>query len=90
MVTGDSYIDNMLGTIIGFVQNAKKQSGYGFDNLYQSLISPEGKIGIRKSLILIYLATVLHEYRHQVVIIGKNGQLPLNVDTLLQIEASPS
>lgn len=90
LVTGDSDIDNMLGTIVDFVKTAKKENGNGFERLYKSLISPEGKIGIRKSLILIYLATVLHEYRHQVVIIGNNGQLPLNVDTLLQIEASPS
>ena len=90
LITGDSDMDNMLGTIVEFIRKAKNESGNNFDNLYRALISPEGKIGIRKSLILIYLASVLHEYRHQVVIVGNNGQLPLNVDTLLQIESSPA
>ena len=90
LITGDSDMDNMLGTIVDFIRKAKNESGNNFDNLYRALISPEGKIGIRKSLILIYLASVLHEYRHQVVIVGNNGQLPLNVDTLLQIESSPA
>ena len=47
-------------------------------------------IGIRKSLIPIYLAAVLHEYKQEAVIVGNIGQEPLNVDTLLQIEAEPT
>lgn len=53
-------------------------------------MSPRKEIGIRKSLILIYLAAVLHEYRQEAVIINNTEQMLLNLDTLLQIEADPS
>ena len=90
MNTGDANLDHMLNLIAGFIQSAKRQ-GYGeFKQLYHDLISPEGGIGLRKALILIYLAAVLHEYRQEAVITDRTGQVPLSLDTLLQIEADPS
>lgn len=88
--TGDEDLDYMLSVISGFIQSAKRKGSCDFTELYHQLISPEGSIGIRKSLIPIYLAAVLHEYRQEAVIVGKIGQEPLTVDTLLQIEADPS
>ena len=38
----------------------------GFDVLYDTLTLPEHHIGLRKGLIPIYLAVVLHEYKQQV------------------------
>ena len=88
--TGDEHLDNMLSIISGFIQGAKRKGECGFDELYHSLMSPEYGIGIRKSLIPIYLAAVLHEYRQEAVIVGDMGQLPTGLDALLQIEAEPS
>ena len=88
--TGDANLDNMLAVISKFIQKAKRRGECGFDELYHSLMSPEGGIGIRKSLIPIYLAAVLHEYRQEAVIINDLGQVSLGVDALLQIEAEPS
>ncbi len=88
--TGDNNLDYMLNVISGFIQDAKRKGSCEFGELYHKLMSPEGGIGIRKSLIPIYLAAVLHEYRQEAVIVGNTGQEPLNVDTLLQIEAQPT
>lgn len=88
--TGDENLDYMLSVISGFIQDAKRKGSCNFGELYYELRSPEGGIGIRKSLILIYLAAVLHEYKQEAVIVGNIGQEPLNVDTLLQIEAEPT
>lgn len=88
--TGDENLDYMLSVISGFIQDAKRKGNCNFGELYHELMSPEGGIGIRKSLIPIYLAAVLHEYKQEAVIIGNIGQEPLNVDTLLQIEAEPT
>lgn len=88
--TGDNNLDYMLSVISGFILEAKRKGSCDFGELYHVLMSPEEGIGIRKSLIPIYLATVLHEYRQEVVIVGNTGQEPLNVDTLLQIEAEPT
>ena len=88
--TGDENLDYMLSVISGFIQDAKRKGNCNFGELYHELMSPEGGIGIRKSFIPIYLAAVLHEYKQEAVIIGNIGQEPLNVDTLLQIEAEPT
>ena len=88
--TGDNNLDYMLSVISGFIQEAKRKGSCDFGELYYELMSPEGGIGIRKSLIPIYLAAVLHEYKQEAVIVGNMGQEPLNVDTLLQIEAEPT
>lgn len=88
--TGDENLDNMLAVISRFIQSAKRKGECGFDELYYSLMSPDEGIGIRRALIPIYLAAVLHEYRQEAVIINDLGQVPLNVDVLLQIEADPS
>ena len=87
--TGDANLDYMMNVIVGFIQSAKREGPCAFSDLYYDLMSPEGGIGIRKSLILIYLAAVLHEYKQEVAIVNDLGQVPLNADTLLQIEAEP-
>lgn len=88
--TGDDNLDHMLGVISGFIQEAKRKGICEFTQLYYDLMSPQKGIGIRKSLIPIYLAAVLHEYRQEAVIINNTEQIPLNLDALLQIEANPS
>ena len=88
--TGDNNLDYMLSIISGFIQEAKRKGSSDFGELYHELMSPKGGIGIRKSLIPIYLAAVLHEYKQEAVIVGSMGQEPLNVDTLIQIEAEPT
>jgi len=88
--TGDENLDYVFDVIVRFIQNAKRQGKSEFSELYNDLISPIGGIGLRKSLILIYLAAVLHEYKQEAMIVGSMGQEPMSLDTLLQIEADPS
>lgn len=88
--TGDANLDHMLGVISGFIQGAKRKGVCEFTQLYYELMSPQKGIGIRKSLIPIYLAAVLHEFRQEAVIINNTEQISLNLDALLQIEADPS
>lgn len=88
--TGDENLDYLLSVISGFIQDTKRKGSSSFEDLYQLLLSPGEGIGIRRALIPIYLAAVLHEFRQEAVIIGNMGQEPLSVDTLLQIEANPA
>lgn len=88
--TGDENLDYVFDVIVGFIQNAKRKGKSEFSELYNELISPVGGIGLRKSLILIYLAAVLHEHKQEAMIVGSMGQEPMSLDTLLQIEAEPS
>ena len=86
----DEYIQHMLVTIETFILEAKQHGQMNFGVLYDRLTSPEYNIGLRYGLIPIYLAVVLHEYRQQVVITDRLGQMQINVDVIMQINAEPS
>lgn len=88
--TGDENMDYLLSVISAFIQRARHEGTSNFGELYGELTLPEGGIGIRKPLVLIYLAAMLHEFRQEAVITSESGQMPLSVETLLQIEADPS
>lgn len=86
----DSKMANMMKTIEYFIIGARRNGSIAFDILYDMLSLPEYHIGLRKGLIPIYLAAVMHEYRQQVVITDKYGQVAMTADTLLQINANPA
>lgn len=86
----DELIKNMLATIIGFIQDTKTQGRLSFAELYRRLISPENNIGLRKGLIPIYLAAVFHEFKQELILEDRFGQVPLTADVLLQINTDPN
>lgn len=86
----DVHVAHMLETIENFVLSARHNERIGFDVLYDILTLPEYHIGLRKGLIPIYLAVVLHEYKQQVIILDRFGQVPTSSDVLLQINADPA
>ena len=67
----------------------RQNGAKSFDELYFRLTSAEGKIGLRKGLIPIYLAAVMHEYKREVIISDQFGQVALSAETLLQINSKP-
>ena len=82
-------IDVLLATIEGFVIETRQAGKLSLGELYNRLLLPEYHIGLRKGLIPIYIAVVLHEYKREVVVSDMAGQVPLNVDTLLQLNSKP-
>lgn len=83
------HIDHLLATIEGFITETRQAGRSSFADLYNRLLLPEYNIGLRKGLIPIYIAVVLHEYKREVIISDDAGQEPLNADTILQINAKP-
>ena len=83
------HMDDVLSEIEGFIIDARQQEKVSFEELYSRLTSPENHIGLRKGLIPIYIAAVLHEYKREVIISDKSGQIPLGADVLLQINSRP-
>ena len=79
----------MLAVIESFVINARKNDGACFADLYKELTSAEQHIGLRKGLIPIYLSVVLHEYKKEIVICDRYGQITMNADAIEQINAEP-
>lgn len=82
-------IGNMLATIIGFIQETKSSGSMSFGVLYRRLVAPENHIGLRKGLIPIYLAAVFHEFKQELILQDRFGQVPITADTLLQVNAAP-
>lgn len=83
------HMDDMLAVIENFIIETRQNGSISFEELYKRLISPEYHIGLRRGLIPIYLSAVIHEYKREVIISGQYGQIPLTVDTILQINARP-
>lgn len=85
----DTYLANMLSTIVSFIKEAQIYGEMSFGELYRRLTAAECHIGMRKGLIPIYLAAVLHEFKQSVLITDRFGQVPTSTDVLLQINADP-
>lgn len=83
------HIDELLSVIENFIIEARQKGVMRFDELYRRLIAPEYHIGLRKGLIPIYLAAVIHEYKREVIISDQHGQVPVSSDVLMQINAKP-
>lgn len=86
----DKLVEGMLQVIEGFVQDAGGKRPLSFAELYQRLTSTENQIGLRRGIIPIYIAAVFHNYRQELLILNHYGQVQLNNDTILQIEANPA
>lgn len=87
--TGVEHMDEMLASIEDFIVETRQNGTMSFEELYRRLTSAEFHIGLRKGLIPIYLATVIHEYKREVIISDQFGQVPLSAETLLQINSKP-
>lgn len=83
------FMAEMLSVIEDFIVETKEKGKQSFTKLYERLTSPEYHIGIRKGLIPIYLAAVMHVYKREVIISDSYGQLTISADVLAQINAKP-
>lgn len=85
----DPLVEHLLGEIVEFILDAKSKGQVCFSALYERLRSPGNHIAIRKGLIPIYVATVFHEYKKELIIQDRHAQLPITSDVLLQINSNP-
>lgn len=86
----DERMRYMLATISTFINSAKERGNVSFAELYVQLTNPEYHIGLRRGLVPLYLAVVLHEYKKHVIIRDIYSQVPISLEVLLQINADPS
>ena len=87
--TNVEHMAEMLATIEDFIVETRQNGAMSFEELYRRLTSAECHIGLRKGLIPIYLAAVMHEYKREVIIADQFGQVALSAETLLQINSKP-
>lgn len=87
--TGNENMDNVLAEIEKFITSGGQSPNVCFKNIYDVLCLPDHHIGLKRGLIPIYIAVVMHKYKQQIVISNRIGQVPVNADTLLQINVEP-
>ena len=85
----DEKMNNMLNVIVDFIKQGKDKAGVSFDILFNRLMAADYKIGLKRGLVLIYLSAVLHEFKKEIIMSDKFGQIQLTADSLLLIEAHP-
>lgn len=83
-------LSSVITEIIDFIEKSKSDNGICFSELYENLISQEHRIGLRKGVIPLYIAAVFHEYKRNIVIKDSYNEIPLNLDTLMQLNSNPS
>jgi len=87
----DKSIRRMLSVIADFFKTAAPDGGSSFSLLYDELTLPGRQgIGLKRGVIPIYIAVVLHEYKKCVVITHNGQEMKLNADLLNSINENPA
>ena len=85
----DENMAHVLGIIEDFFVEAKVGSGLSFAVLYEQLTSPEHGVGLKSGVIPIYVATVLHLYKKNLVIKYGDTETKITADLLNSINENP-
>lgn len=80
---------HLMNTIEQFFMETQHAQTMGLDLLYDRLVSAEYGIGLRRGLIPIYIAAVLHVHRKDIILSDRFGQVSPSADLLSQINANP-
>lgn len=80
---------HLMSTIEQFFMETQQAGTMGLNLLYDRLTSAEYGIGLRRGLIPIYIAAVLHVHRKDIILSDRFGQVSPSADLLSQINANP-
>lgn len=80
-------IRRILGVIEEFVTTS---NGDSFETLYERLMGQEGKIGMKKGPISVYLSLVLRLHSDEVVITYRGEERPFSAELIQDIDSNPS
>lgn len=85
----DKNLSKVFELIQKFLFSARNKENIDFSILYKELTTDKKRIGLRKGLIPVYLACVLHEYKKQVSIYRGINEVALSADVLSEINREP-
>lgn len=85
----DEKMANTLRVIQEFFSGANTAEGNNFKDLYDKLTLPEFGFGLKKGVIPIYIAVVLHFSKKYLVIKNKNEEAKITADLLNSINENP-
>jgi len=85
----DANISNVLHVIQRFFNGANANGGQCFSVLYDILTLPQHKIGLKRGVIPIYVAVVLHLHKQNLVILSNGNEAKITPDLLNSINENP-
>lgn len=86
----DNRLENVFMAIKNFVISTSAEGIKNFSALYEILVDPANRIGMKKGVIPIYIAVVLHFYKKYVVIMKNGKEMEINARLLEAINNCPS
>lgn len=85
----DARLQVVLNSIRTFFLRSTEEGRMCFKELYDILTLPENRIGLKKGVIPIYIASVLHFYKRYTVITRGNRELEITTKLLESINEKP-
>jgi len=82
-------IQHVIDVIERFILDSQNSGGSNFKILYNQLTKPEHHIGLKRGIIPIFLAVVLHHYKGQLVIMSGESEIEISVDLINSINEEP-
>lgn len=90
-ITGlpDQNLENVLAIIKDFMIGTSGTGRASFSALYERLINPEYHIGMKKGVIPVYIAVVLHFFKKYIIITRNKREMEINARLLEAINDTP-
>lgn len=83
-------IQNVIDVIEAFFRQAGNAGGACFQILYDQLLLPEHHIGLKRGVIPVFEACVLHQYKEHLVVKEGDDEIEVSVDLLNSINEEPN
>ena len=88
LAPSDERLRGVLRHIVSFLQGAREEP-QGLAALYKALCGAGEGIGLRRGLVPLYLAAVLHVFLRQVVFYEEGAEVALRAETLEAVNRAP-
>jgi len=85
----DDNMRKLLFVIQNFFAESNSNEGKNFKDLYDILTLPQYGYGIKKGVIPIYIAVVMHSFKKYMVVKTKNNEVNISTDLLNSINEAP-
>jgi hypothetical protein len=86
----DANLENVLTVIKQFIVSSSDEGKKNFSELYAILTHPLHHIGMKKGVIPIYIAVILHFFKKYAVITKNNREMEINARLLESINNNPA
>ena len=85
----DKKLRDVLKIIDNFIAKESATQWKSFKELYDKLLLPENSIGLKRGVIPIYLALIIHRYKKSLIVKSERGEEKIDAELLNNINEKP-